>query len=97
MKSKSRKQIDSLFRRRLEAYLKQRHKETATCNNIPFGYGMRAYHRFKTMSFRSDEIADKLKEMASEHNIDPGLLREAVKENVVSEGFLTKNNIDYET
>jgi|GEM_PF-5306942 len=41
-------------------------KETEKVANLGFGYGMRAYHRLKVMSFSSDNIKERIQRIENE-------------------------------
>ena len=82
------KQFNALFRRRMDAYVRANDREIRSFASIPYGYGSRAYHRFKIASDKSGEIRVKLSEMAATGRIDPALLREAVSRRILCEDIL---------
>ena len=55
----------------MDAYARANDRDIRSFAFIPYGYGSRAYHRFKTVSDKSGEIRGKLSEMAATGRIDP--------------------------
>ena len=82
------KQFNALFRRHMDAYARINDKGIRSFASIPYGYGSRAYHRFKIASDKSGEIRVKLSEMAATGRIDPALLSEAVSRRILCEDIL---------
>ena len=82
------KQFNALFRRHMDAYARINDKGIRSFASIPYGYGSRAYHRFKIASDKSGEIRVNLSEMAATGRIDPALLREAVSRRILCEDIL---------
>ena len=57
------KQFNALFRRHMDAYARINDKGIRSFASIPYGYGSRAYHRFKIASDKSGEIRVKLSDI----------------------------------
>ncbi len=80
--SKEEKEIlknDKALIRLIDRYKKECRKNAEKCNSIPYGYGMRAYHRMKMLNFsKEDELKEKIRQFVVEHTVSEYLCKQLI-------------------
>lgn len=70
---------DKALIRLIDRYKKEFRKNTEKYNSIPYGYGMRAYHRMKMLNFsKEDELKEKIRQFVVEHTVSEYLCKQLI-------------------
>ena len=74
---KDSQKIDKQFSRLIEAWIKAKEKDIENTNSIPFGYGTRAYHRFKKRVFHADRVRERIRDFEKKYRPSEKLIQHA--------------------
>jgi len=80
---KEQEKIDKAFERLIDSWQTAHEKDVNNFSNIPFGYGSRSYHRFKSMVYHADRVKVRIQDFATKYKPSEILIEKAKRLNIL--------------